>query len=73
MTILTGLDLESLRFRQDGWPLCPRCGEDELMSLEIEPKPTDWLKCLACGWSGELPPKGVVDVLTGGRSVLSGL
>lgn len=19
-------------FRHDGWPLCPRCGEDELMS-----------------------------------------
>jgi hypothetical protein len=20
-------------FREDGWPLCPRCGEDELWSL----------------------------------------
>jgi hypothetical protein len=24
---------EYIEFRKDGWPLCPRCGEDELYSL----------------------------------------
>jgi len=50
-------------FRQDGWPLCPNCGEDELWSRfiwcgdgTIIPKPTmddyinDGLQCYRCQW-----------------------
>lgn len=49
-------------FRKDGWPLCPRCGEDELQNPHLdmgqEPRPTlaDYLaaglSCLSCGWEG---------------------
>lgn len=43
--------------RRDGWPCCPQCGEDELMStapvaLGRRPEPTDPMRCLGCGWSG---------------------
>jgi len=54
-----------LEYRADGWPLCPRCGEDELASvlalrgkidrktLEIyTAKPTDEMVCYHCRWSG---------------------
>ena len=43
-------------YRDDGWPLCPQCGEDELMSGCVQPEPRDELRCLACGWSGVVPP-----------------
>ena len=56
-------DIPFAEYRSDGWPLCPRCGEDELMSREVHPTPLDWLKCLQCGWAGEIPPKAVVDEL----------
>lgn len=44
-------------FRADGWPLCPRCGLDELYSHIAQPVPDgatvlDWvqagLTCYAC-------------------------
>lgn len=54
-----------MEYRKDGWPLCPRCGEDELAStlFPAQPKPIDPMKCLYCGWRGEIPamPPKVVD------------
>lgn len=57
-------------YRRDGWPLCPRCGEDELASQEPPfiprpgagtqirvPRPTDRMRCLGCGWVGTVPAK----------------
>lgn len=56
------------QYRKDGWPFCPACGEDELMSLDVHrfeeghlimatlPRPTDRLRCLLCGWLGHVPP-----------------
>ena len=49
--------------RKDGWPLCPRCGEDELWSPLI-PDPLDshppiaayiaaGLRCYKCGWDSD--------------------
>lgn len=52
-------------YRSDGWPLCPKCGEDELMSREKTPRVTDWLKCLACGWAGHVHPRGVLEKVEG--------
>ena len=50
----------TIRTRDDGWPLCPACGQDELYSLlhwnGQGPKPPleKWLaagmRCYACGW-----------------------
>lgn len=46
-------------FREDGWPLCPKCGEDELSSplswTEGEKPPViawinEGVKCLRCGF-----------------------
>lgn len=49
-------------FRQDGWPYCPRCTNDELWSSVMmewmgeEPRPTlaecfaGEFTCYACGW-----------------------
>lgn len=48
-------------FRKDGWPLCPRCGEDELYShlmlgwTKSEPPPLQdcidsGMKCYRCSW-----------------------
>jgi len=49
-------------FRQDGWPMCPRCGEDELYSSimlywdgeGLRPSIEDCLAghmgCYKCGW-----------------------
>lgn len=57
-----------LRFkehRKDGWPLCPKCGEDELVSAllqVVDPmKPTPSLLeclhhgffCMGCGWADD--------------------
>jgi len=47
------------KYRADGWPLCPSCGDDELTSLELQPKPTDDLTCLLCGWKGTVPERAV--------------
>lgn len=38
------------RHRADGWPLCPRCGDDELWSPELEPTVDTIVSCLGCGW-----------------------
>ena len=38
------------RFRDDGWPLCPGCDEDELWSPAV-PATFDTIhSCLRCGW-----------------------
>lgn len=53
--------------RADGWPLCPRCGEDEVWSPiwnTDRPRPSlneflaGPLACYACGWRdpGPRPP-----------------
>lgn len=44
-------------FRSDGWPLCPKCDVDELMSHELRPSVLDELRCLSCGWKGYVLPK----------------
>lgn len=44
-------------YRRDGWPLCPQCGEDELMSSRFPASAADPLKCLRCGWQGTVPEK----------------
>jgi len=40
-------------FRKDGWPLCPRCGEDELYSFLMlgwtKPEPPSIEECMATG------------------------
>jgi hypothetical protein len=57
-------------FRRDGWPLCPRCEEDELYSVAMlrwnglgeRPTLTACLKeefrCYRCNWSGRIEPQG---------------
>jgi hypothetical protein len=37
-------------FRADGWPLCPRCGEDELWSNAIQPTIETIVGCYFCRW-----------------------
>lgn len=38
------------RRRRDGWPLCPRCGEDELYSLATPATIETICGCYRCGW-----------------------
>lgn len=55
-----------LKYRKDGWPLCPKCGDDELMSLNVSRinfagdgilvLATDPMLCLVCRWTGQVPP-----------------
>jgi hypothetical protein len=50
-----------LQYRADGWPLCPRCGDDELWSPFFwdgtGPQPplhvyiAAGLSCYQCGWT----------------------
>jgi hypothetical protein len=52
----------AFEYRRDGWPLCPQCGEDELMSLvpysiSLFPKATDRMRCLVCRWEGFVPAR----------------
>jgi hypothetical protein len=43
------VDLRKLMLREDGWPLCPVCGEDDLASLNPEsPTIADDLLCFRC-------------------------
>jgi hypothetical protein len=50
-------------FRPDGWPLCPRCGEDELYCLEQcydlshdhRTPPCPGMRCYRCNWHGADP------------------
>lgn len=54
-----------LKYREDGWPLCPNCGEDELYSRfnwngEGERPPIqEWidagLACYNCAWTNVKP------------------
>jgi hypothetical protein len=50
---------ETFEYRRDGWPLCPCCGEDELMSREFPARTTDMLQCLACSWRGTVPERPI--------------
>lgn len=47
--------------RDDGWPLCPKCGNDELSNhnapSELDGGP---LFCLACHWSGYVELSGLL-------------
>lgn len=52
------------KYRADGWPLCPGCGEDELADLSVaewpesfRADPTAELRCYVCRWVGVVPPK----------------
>jgi hypothetical protein len=47
-----------LAWRKDGWPLCPKCGEDELFSQQHPARPTDALACYRCDWQGYIPARG---------------
>lgn len=38
------------RFRADGWPYCPRCGEDELYSLANPATVETIVGCYRCNW-----------------------
>lgn len=54
------LSIPFTRYRPDGWPLCPQCGEDELWSPlewlgeESRPPLEEWIaagmQCYRCGW-----------------------
>lgn len=37
-------------FREDGWPYCPNCGEDELWSSRTPATITSIVGCYYCGW-----------------------
>lgn len=37
------------KFRPDGWPLCPMCGDDELYSLTVPATPRTICGCYRCG------------------------
>jgi hypothetical protein len=39
------------RLRNDGWPYCPYCGEDELYSLAIPATIETIASCYRCGWT----------------------
>src|SRR6266496_849093 len=45
----------TFEYRADGWPLCPRCGDDELWSAALPASTTGDLSCYRCGWSGSVP------------------
>ena len=57
--------MQIYKYRADGWPLCPNCGEDELWSKLIWqgagecPPIAHYIKaglsCYRCGWSNEPP------------------
>lgn len=40
-------------FREDGWPLCPVCGQDELYSLDIPATPQTIKGCYNCHFAPE--------------------
>lgn len=39
-----------VKFRSDGWPLCPVCGEDELYSLAVPATVETIVGCYRCNW-----------------------
>jgi hypothetical protein len=46
-----GLRYEYPEVHKDGWPLCPRCGEDELYSLDIPATVESIRGCYNCEFS----------------------
>ncbi len=55
-----GLKETALLYRErnaDGWPKCPRCGNDELWSPAIPPTENTIIHCNDCGWR---PPVDVI-------------
>lgn len=58
-------------FRKDGWPLCPRCGEDELWSHEQPANAAGYLSCYRCMWKGfvEVRDDATREADTGARRV----
>lgn len=69
----------SQEYRKDGWPLCPRCEDDELYSFmmiryngqgeqpTLEQCFTDEFRCYHCNWQGRIQPQSAVAV----ESILS--
>lgn len=55
---------EPVKLRKDGWPLCPKCGDDELASgviigsIEVgwdhEEVMAGTFFCYACRWEGHI-------------------
>ena len=39
-----------VRRRDDGWPLCPGCDEDELWSNSVPATEETIVSCLRCNW-----------------------
>lgn len=37
--------------REDGWPMCPKCGDDELYSLDVPATVDSIVGCYACAWT----------------------
>ena len=56
-----GREVLKVAYRADGWPLCPRCGEDELFSMQFPAKASDPLACYRCDWAGHVPLKAEAD------------
>lgn len=61
------------KYRADGWPLCPACGEDELWSRlyweDVRPALSAFiaagLRCYCCDWASEpVADKGGNDATT---------
>lgn len=67
-------------YRADGWPICPRCEEDELWSPlrwdgEGEKPPIQayidaGLTCYLCGWTNT---NGLLNALCGARQLLDNI
>lgn len=56
-------EIRTTDFRPDGWPLCPICGEDELMSsaldgtklvVSLEDCKEHEFSCFKCRWNGRI-------------------
>jgi hypothetical protein len=59
-----------LRFKDDGWPLCPGCGDDELWSPAVPATVDTIASCLNCNWRPGSPvaPEGGPRCLSARRS-----
>lgn len=44
-----------IRRRDDGWPFCPGCDEDELWSSAIPATEETIVSCLRCDWKPGYP------------------
>lgn len=54
---------ELVKLRKDGWPLCPKCGDDELAYDVMNETKEQWdheevmagtFFCYACRWEGHI-------------------